>query len=179
MELLFKATIVNGEIGGGRDVSPLESVILQATKRRHHNNHFMRFLLAELLECEFNPALLPEREFAPLLNVLCDMRPVYASTVEINTVNQIGMCSPRILATAEFALPVKGIMPVTDWTYEMSSSRSLLDAVRFYWAWPDAPRNCDGMFDASSAITEFHPVFSDFIAFDMVEQESQSAPNLA
>lgn len=179
MELLFRATIVNGQISGGHDASPLESVILQSTKRRHHNNHFMRFLLAELLECEFNPALLPEAEFAPLLKVLCDMRPVYASTVEINSVNQIGPCNPRIVATAEFVLPVKRMLPLKAWTYEMSSSRALLEAVRFYWAWPDAPRNSDGMFDASSAITEFHPIFSDFIAFDMVDQESQSAPDFA
>jgi len=168
MQQTFRATIFNGILSASENCTALELVILQTVKRKHRNGQFMRFLLAELLECQFIPSLLPGNQFSPLLDALTDHDTRLASTVEINAVNFNGPYSPQIIATAEFVLPVKYKMLPMDWTYEMSVSKALEDAVRFYWTWRDSPPT------TSNVITNiedaYHQLIGDTIAFEMVER---------
>ena len=165
MQQTFRATILNGTISASESNSALEMVILQAVKRKHRNNQFMRFLLAELLECQFIPSLLPTDEFAPLLEALTDWDSRFADRVEINSVNFNGPYCPEIVATAEFTLPVHYKVQPKDYRYETSTDKSLQNAVRFYWTWRDGVQSGD----LSRLEDEYHQLHSDTVAFEMVE----------
>jgi hypothetical protein len=164
MQQTFRATILNGTICATEASTPLEMVILQAVKRKHRNNQFMRFLLAELLECQFIPALLPTDEFAPLLEAMTDWDTRTANSVEINAVNFNGPYCPLIVATAEFILPVKYQLQPQDYSYEMSMDKSLQNAVRFYWTWRDGKA-----VDMAAMEDAYHRIYSETISFEMVE----------
>ena len=162
MQQTFRATILNGTISASESNSALEMVILQAVKRKHRNNQFIRFLLAELLECQFIPYLLPTDEFAPLLEALSDWDTRIANRVEINAVNFNGPYCPQIVATAEFILPVHYKLRPQDYSYEMSMDKSLQNAIRFYWTW----RDC-GAVDMAAMEDAYHRIYSDTVSFEM------------
>ena len=167
MQQTFKAVILNGTISDSASNTALEMVILQAVRRKHRNSQFMRFLLAELLECQFIPTLLPTDEFAPLLEALTDWDTRIASRVEINAVNFDSPFCPQIVATAEFILPVHYPLQPKDFTYEMSMSPALQDAVRFYWTWRDGGRSDAQGLDMTAMEDTYHRLYSDTVAFEM------------
>lgn len=168
MQQTFKAVILNGTISESASNTALEMVILQAVRRKHRNSQFMRFLLAELLECQFIPTLLPTDEFAPLLEALTDWDMRIASSVEINAVNFNNPYCPEIVATAEFVLPVHYQLNPKDFTFDMSMSPALQDAVRFYWTWRDGGRTDPAALDMAAMADTYHRLHSDTVAFEMV-----------
>jgi hypothetical protein len=168
MQQTFKATILNGIISATDSCTPLEIVILQAAKRKHRNGIFMRFLLAELLQCHFIPSLLPTNEFAPLLEALTDLEPIQAINVEINSIYFRGPNTPLIIATAEFALPVRYQIQRKDWTYEMSMCNAFQDAVRFYWTWRDVAQTINSLNDSNG--DSYHLLIGETVAFEMTEE---------
>jgi len=163
----FRATILNGTISASESNTALEMVILQAVKRKHRNSQFIRFLLAELLECQFIPSLLPTDQFAPLLDALSNWDTCIANRVEINAVNFNDPYCPEIVATAEFILPVHYQLTPKDYSYEMSMDKSLQNAVRFYWTWRDSGRTGGGV-DMAAMEDAYHRLYSDTVAFEMV-----------
>jgi len=167
MQQTFRAVILNGTISESESNSALEMVILQAVRRKHRNSQFMRFLLAELLECQFIPSLLPTDEFAPLLEAMTDWDTRLANRVEINAVNFTSPYSPEIVATAEFILPVHYRLKARDFSYEMSTSNALLDAVRFYWTWRDSGL-VGGKLETAAMEDEYHRIYSETISFEMM-----------
>jgi len=158
---VFAATFRHGSITSPINRGSYHEALLHAAAHPDRNEKMLRFLLGEMLYCEFHPDNLDDNLFGEFKGCLKNDFPIKPELIEVKSILRCGFHSPTINAYALFELEVEREFTCSDWTIDHSTHPSVHNALKMCWTFPWANNPVDEYYERHIDVDAVFPLVVD------------------